>query len=118
VRKCDDYSSAQYSNERGRPWGSILASEGGLPGFLSRTSYSTLSVNAKSWPGNPISKHPISTDALIAGIGIEFGTRRRNKLAGVISQSTEVDIGNKLVFDVFVNEAIGYVLSALVLTGS
>lgn len=46
---------------------------------------------------------------LIAGIGVEFPTRRRNKFAGVISKlSRREDHNVEMVL--LVNEAIGYVI--------
>ncbi|KAJ7028575.1 hypothetical protein C8F04DRAFT_63101 [Mycena alexandri] len=96
-------------DDTGRPWGSILAGEDGRPGFIDASSYNTLSVDAKLWDGEPLvenSKLFKQDDSmLIAGIGIEFPTRRRNKFAGFISNLGQAD--GKLRLDLRVTQAIG-----------
>ncbi|KAJ7162199.1 hypothetical protein C8R46DRAFT_1353202 [Mycena filopes] len=96
-------------DDSGRPWSSILAAEDGRPGFITNPRYSTLRVQAKLWDGEPLLlnsklfKHDESM--LIAGIGIEFATRRRNKLAGFVSNLEQTD--GKTRLDLVVNQAIG-----------
>jgi len=94
----------------GRPWGSILAGKDGKPGFIKNPRYSVLSVKAKVWPGDPLletAKTFGDGDILIAGIGIEFLTRRRNKFAG---KMTRLERDNEMFsMDWTVNEAIGFV---------
>lgn len=93
-----------------RPWGSILAGPEGKRGFISSTKYSTLTVDAKVWQGDPLlltaelfgRKDPM----LAAGIGIELSTRRRNKFAGVVSQLQLR--GDRVHLQLSVNQAIGY----------
>ncbi len=92
----------------GRPWGSILAGPDGAPGFISSPKYTTLSFNIKVWDGDPFVSNVGESrddDMLMAGIGVEFSTRRRNKFAGKITKRK----GNRdgYHFEVHVNEAIG-----------
>ncbi|KAJ6507358.1 hypothetical protein C8R47DRAFT_1209265 [Mycena vitilis] len=93
----------------GRPWGSILAGENGEPGFIRVPRYSTLRLDAKLWNGEPFLENSKlfvqDQKMLVAGIGIEFGTRRRNKFAGYISHLEQED--GRINLDFFVNEAIG-----------
>ncbi|KAG5643726.1 hypothetical protein DXG03_009716 [Asterophora parasitica] len=93
----------------GRPWGSILAGREGKPGFVRNTRYSVLSVDAKVWPGEPLIEnakvYEEDGSMLVAGIGIEFPTRRRNKFAGEVKK-LERD-GDLFHLDLFVDEAIG-----------
>ncbi|KAF8999569.1 hypothetical protein BDZ89DRAFT_935827, partial [Hymenopellis radicata] len=89
----------------GRPWGSILAGTGER-GFVSYPRYTTLVAHAKIWEGDPINDIKFEEDgtALIAGIGVELSTRRRNKLAGKIMKIDKSDTCN---IEIMVNEAIG-----------
>ncbi|KAK7001291.1 putative PNPOx domain-containing protein [Favolaschia claudopus] len=99
-------------DESGRPWGSILAGKEGKPGFITRGSrYSTLRIDASLWDGEPLLENSKlfkkqDQTMLLAGIGIEFGTRRRNKFAGIVSQLNQED-ERRMQLDVSVNEAIG-----------
>ncbi|KAJ7049915.1 hypothetical protein C8F01DRAFT_1238127 [Mycena amicta] len=94
----------------GRPWGSVLA---GKQGFVRAPRYSVLSVNAELWDGEPLLQNSKlfedGKDMLVAGIGIELSTRRRNKFAGKITKlefQTELP-GNNMSLDLTVNQAIG-----------
>ncbi|KAF9474413.1 hypothetical protein BDN70DRAFT_884841 [Pholiota conissans] len=97
-------------DDEGRPWGSILAGGDGKPGFIRHPRYDTLSIEARLWKGDPFHKAVDITDyengsKLIAGIGVEVSTRRRNKFAGGI---TGVDVRDgDLSLQLVVNEAIG-----------
>ncbi|KAH7101469.1 hypothetical protein BKA62DRAFT_657195 [Auriculariales sp. MPI-PUGE-AT-0066] len=98
----------------GRPWGGILTGEKGLPGFIKlseRTPESLLKVSAKPWIGDPLAENLKSSSKdriLAAGIGVEWSTRRRNKLAGYIKAETvSWRKDGKVDFDLVVNEAIG-----------
>ncbi|KAJ7678677.1 hypothetical protein B0H17DRAFT_944209 [Mycena rosella] len=95
----------------GRPWGSILAGHDGQPGFIQTPRYSTLSVDVKLWDGEPLAENSKLFEGegsmLVAGIGIEFATRRRNKFAGAISRFKEVDSDGGIKLELRVNEAIG-----------
>ncbi|KAJ7252076.1 hypothetical protein B0H12DRAFT_622770 [Mycena haematopus] len=97
-------------DDGGRPWGSILASHDGKAGFIQSPRYSTLRIDATLWDGEPLIENSKlfgrqDQTMLVAGIGIEFGTRRRNKFAGFISQLKETD--RRLQLDLQVNESIG-----------
>lgn len=98
-------------DEEGRPWGSILAGKTGKPGFIQAPKYSLLSIAAELWDGEPLLENftlfERDEPMLIAGIGIEFPTRRRNKFAGVITRLTKEDY--RLQLELRVNEAIGYI---------
>ncbi|CAA7271302.1 unnamed protein product [Cyclocybe aegerita] len=92
----------------GRPWGSILAGKDGDLAFISHPRYNTLTMEAKLWDGEPFlqnAKNHEEDVMLIAGIGVELSTRRRNKFAGYITKlKIEGGIAN---IELFVNEAIG-----------
>ncbi|KAJ7592954.1 hypothetical protein C8J56DRAFT_779465 [Mycena floridula] len=97
-------------DEKGRPWGSILAGKDGEPGFISGAypPSHTLDINAKVWDGDPLLDTALlfeRDEMLVAGIGIEFATRRRNKLAGRITNL--VRDGTDFTLRLFVNEALG-----------
>ncbi|KAF7305798.1 putative PNPOx domain-containing protein [Mycena chlorophos] len=96
-------------DSEGRPWGSVLAAKGGKRGFVRATRYSTLSVDAELWDGDPLLENAEmfgkTKEMLVAGIGVELSTRRRNKFAGTIS-SLERN-GTSMSLDFVVNEAIG-----------
>ncbi|PFH49490.1 hypothetical protein AMATHDRAFT_76159 [Amanita thiersii Skay4041] len=98
----------------GRPWGSILAGEDGKLGFVSSPTFSTLVAKAKLWPGDPlmdiINSRTEGSDkeVLIAGIGVELSTRRRNKYAGKITKLHHIDKSSGLIhLELDVNQAIG-----------
>ena len=103
---------------RGRPWPSILASKDGRPGFVCSPDDQSLVVECRSWDGDPLVENLgawLHADAKqkdrynVAGIGIEFGTRRRNKFAGFVREAArrgELEFELKLT----VNQAIGCVL--------
>jgi len=100
----------------GRPWGSILAAEDGLPGpnFIRNARYTTLQIRAKLWEGEPFKEKSKlfqkgkEEKMLIAGIGLQFSTRRRNKLAGWVSrlEQQERDI---VEVELTVNQSLGWV---------
>ncbi|KAF8143089.1 hypothetical protein K438DRAFT_1945991 [Mycena galopus ATCC 62051] len=97
-------------DDGGRPWGSVLAGEDGKTGFIRVPRYSTLRIDAKLWDGEPLLQNSKlfgqrDQTMLIAGIGIEFGTRRRNKFAGFVSTLKQTNSSVQL--DLQVNEAIG-----------
>ncbi|KAG6851841.1 hypothetical protein C0991_005555, partial [Blastosporella zonata] len=93
----------------GRPWGSILAGSDGKPGFVRNTRYNTLSVDAKLWQGDPLLEnsdgYKSDESMLVAGIGVEYSTRRRNKFAGKVANLKRS--GNNIHLDLSVNEALG-----------
>ncbi|SJL04308.1 uncharacterized protein ARMOST_07671 [Armillaria ostoyae] len=83
--------------------------EGDLPPDHERPpKYTTLSFNVKVWDGDPFVNNVRESgddEMLMAGIGVEFSTRRRNKFAGKITKRKGHGDGYK--FEVHVNEAIG-----------
>lgn len=102
----------------GRPWGSIMTGADGKIGFVKSPDDQTLRMNVRLWDGEPfLSSIKAWTDPnkrkkasperfLIAGIGIEFPTRRRNKFAGQVQQ---VNALSDLDFEVsfHVTQALG-----------
>lgn len=93
---------------QGRPWGSLFAHHGER-GFIRSPSPTSLIMEISPPIGDPFIENSklleSSGDMLIAGIGIEFSTRRRNKFAGRVKSLTKKDESYRLVLDV--NEAIG-----------
>ncbi|KAF8548266.1 hypothetical protein OG21DRAFT_1449355 [Imleria badia] len=96
-------------DDRQRPWSSILAGPDGQPGFATSRHSGELTLSAHVWEGDPFPQNVAASSTrrpvLIAGIGIEFSTRRRNKFAGYI-ETLEND-GPILRIRSVVNEAIG-----------
>lgn len=103
-------------DEHGRPWASIMAGAGGKIGFVKSPNPESLSIIARLWEGDPLvdtftawtrsSGIQNSERFLIAGLGIEFSTRRRNKFAGRIEHIYREGNSN-IHFDIKVNEALG-----------
>lgn len=102
----------------GRPWAGIAAGKDGEIGFVQGPDLKTLVLRVRVWRGEPL--HELLSDwvngtvtegrELMAGLGIEFRTRRRNKFAGFIrdvfpEQSKE---GLDYILEMEVNEAVGY----------
>src|SRR6185369_2798666 len=63
-----------------RPWASVLA---GPRGFIAAPDATTLRVNALPAPGDPLSAN-LEVGAPLGFLGIEFATRRRNRLNGTV----------------------------------
>ena len=81
-----------HADAQGWPWASILFNE---PGFIHSPDNKTLSLNTQPVAGDPLA------DTLIPGtrlgiLGIELPTRRRNRLAAHIVESTDQTIGIKI----------------------
>ncbi|KAG6832531.1 hypothetical protein H0H92_000160 [Tricholoma furcatifolium] len=93
----------------GRPWGSILAGHDGNLGFVQNPHYSILSIRAKLWPGDPLSSNVVGykddNSMLVAGIGVEYPTRRRNKFAGKVTKLERN--GDDIRLELVVDEALG-----------
>lgn len=93
-----------------RPWTSIFAAADGEPGFVTSPSWDRLDMDVRLWDGEPFWENAKDFDGgrkmLMAGIGIELSTRRRNKFAGHISdvQQTGPDTFR---LKTIVNQAIG-----------
>lgn len=96
-------------DSQGRPWGSIL-SDGGTRGFITSPEDNMLIINFGVIDGDPIVENLASANEgkrLIAGLGIEFPTRRRNKFGGEITKAKRVNSSMELTLHV--NQALGYV---------
>ena len=105
---------------RGRPWSSILATKDGRLGFVYSPNDQTLVVECRAWDGGPqienigawleTEARPARRDRFnVAGIGIEFGTRRRNEFAGFLREAARKE-GLDFELKLSVNQAIGCVL--------
>ena len=96
-------------DKHGRPWGSILAGADGNSGFIRSPNETSLIADIESWDGDPLLKNIGDTSEkqhLIAGIGVEFPTRRRNKFAGKIEKIETTGKFSKRLH-IHVNQAIG-----------
>ncbi|KAJ5590220.1 hypothetical protein N7450_004192 [Penicillium hetheringtonii] len=103
-------------DQDGRPWASIMAGLGGEIGFVQSPSARELTITAQLWDGDPlldtatawVNPQDINHHErqLIAGLGIELSTRRRNKFAGKI-ESIQSLKNSIFRFAVNVNEALG-----------
>jgi hypothetical protein len=98
----------------GRPWSSILSGPGGEIGWVSSETYDQLTMRVRIWNGDPFkanaeyyTKHTDGSQRqmLIAGIGVQFSTRRRNKFAGSVKAIEEQ--GDLFDIRMTVNQAIG-----------
>lgn len=63
-----------------RPWASLLV---GRPGFVRAPDPHTLRIHARPLPGDPLAAQ-LRVGAPLAVLGIEFATRRRNRLNGTV----------------------------------
>ncbi|MEM7021993.1 MAG: pyridoxamine 5'-phosphate oxidase family protein [Pseudomonadota bacterium] len=68
-------------DERGRPWASLVAGE---PGFMSSPDPRRLEIGACPLPGDPL-HGTLREGADVGLLGIELGTRRRNRLTGNVA---------------------------------
>ncbi|QRW23296.1 oxidoreductase FAD/NAD(P)-binding protein [Rhizoctonia solani] len=91
----------------GRPWVSLIASKDGKVGFVQSPSEIELIINGDVWDGDPARKNlEKGKGKLVAGLGIEWATRRRNKFAGVI-RDVEWDENGKMRLDMKVTQTLG-----------
>jgi len=95
-----------------RPWGSILVGRDGKQGYIHHPKYDTLVIQAKLWEKDPFSRILDTWDEksgtnLLAGIGVELSTRRRNKFAGKIVRTERMDQEGSVDIEVVVNQALG-----------
>lgn len=84
-------------DDAGRPWASVLC---GAPGFMSSPHAALLRVAATPAPGDPLAR-TLGVGAPVGLLGLEFQTRRRNRLNGVIER---IDGAG---FDVRVRQSFG-----------
>ena len=66
----------------GRPWASVLA---GTPGFISAPDAQTLTLATRPHPADPLSGN-LSTGAPLGILGLDFATRRRNRMNGSVAE--------------------------------
>ncbi|CAB3748310.1 pyridoxamine 5'-phosphate oxidase [Burkholderia sp. MSh2] len=64
----------------GQPWATLRA---GAPGFVTSPDARTLRIAARALPGDPLAG-AWQAGAALGGLGIEFHTRRRNRVNGVV----------------------------------
>jgi predicted pyridoxine 5'-phosphate oxidase superfamily flavin-nucleotide-binding protein len=74
-----------HIDDRGRPWASILA---GQPGFVQTPDAHTLSINAPRIAGGPLARDT-APGARIAVLGIQYDSRRRNRVTGRITTADD-----------------------------
>lgn len=73
------------SDARGRPWASVLI---GRPGFLASPDPKRLDVHALPLAGDPLNLN-LREGATVGALGLEFHTRRRNRLNGKVELTTD-----------------------------
>lgn len=105
-------------DERKRPWVSMLTGEDDKIGWIKerRGHRSRLELNTRIWEADPLwqnlrlvhDQEGDRVESLIAGVGVEVSTRRRNKLAGKMVGVRMDDQTRRVTIDVEVNEATGY----------
>lgn len=80
----------------GQPWASMLF---GRPGFISSPDANTLNVHAKPTFGDPLTE-TLAADARLGFLGIDYATRRRNRLSGRVraTQSTGFTVAVEQAF--------------------
>ncbi|QRV82230.1 pyridoxamine 5'-phosphate oxidase family protein [Ceratobasidium sp. AG-Ba] len=88
-----------------RPWVSLLSSKEGTVGFVKSASEVELRIDADVWAGDPILRRGEGND-LLAGLGIEWSSRRRNKFAGRI-ENLRMGEDGRMIFALKVNQTIG-----------
>jgi predicted pyridoxine 5'-phosphate oxidase superfamily flavin-nucleotide-binding protein len=72
------------ADQNGHPWATTLS---GPPGFMNSADEKRLVINAWPDPGDPL-RSCIRDGAPVGGLGIEFSTRRRNRINGRIENCT------------------------------
>ncbi|WP_175997848.1 pyridoxamine 5'-phosphate oxidase family protein [Burkholderia stabilis] len=65
---------------QGQPWATLRA---GAPGFVASPDARTLRIAARALPGDPLDG-AWRPGAPLGGLGIEFDTRRRNRVNGIV----------------------------------
>jgi predicted pyridoxine 5'-phosphate oxidase superfamily flavin-nucleotide-binding protein len=84
-------------DNRGRPWASVLV---GRPGFISSTTPNRLKINTRLIDGDPL-KDGLSSGKQVGLLGIEYESRRRNRMNGKIAA---IDDG---AFEIEIDQAFG-----------
>ena len=68
-------------DESGRPWASVLV---GRPGFMNSPDPHTLEIHSRPLFGDPLNEN-LTQGVQLGLLGIEYATRRRNRLNGEVS---------------------------------
>ncbi len=68
-------------DESGRPWASVLV---GRPGFINSPDPHTLEIHSRPLFGDPLNEN-LTQGVQLGLLGIEYSTRRRNRLNGEVS---------------------------------
>jgi len=100
-------------DESGRPWGSVFAGKGGETGFVKSPDEGSMTMDLASWEGDPLlenlrNQKDEKGKMLVAGIGIELSTRRRNKFAGWIESSPIENGVTDVHLELHVNQSLGF----------
>ncbi|WP_085907861.1 2Fe-2S iron-sulfur cluster-binding protein [Kiloniella majae] len=72
-------------DQKGRPWASMVI---GQSGFITSPDRETLVIDNAPLPGDPLSEN-LEIGSPLGFLGIEFHTRRRNRLAGKVLGRTD-----------------------------
>ncbi|MBT5497602.1 MAG: flavin-nucleotide-binding protein [Alphaproteobacteria bacterium] len=78
-----------WQDDQGWPWATVLT---GAPGFLDASDGTVLRVNALPSKDDPLRKH-LTAGAKIGGLGLQFETRRRNRLNGAVGTVDDTGFG-------------------------
>jgi len=72
-------------DKSGRPWASVMV---GRPGFLNTPDSRTLTIQSRPAFGDPLNDN-LATGAQLGMLGIDYSTRRRNRLNGILTSIEE-----------------------------
>jgi len=72
-------------DKSGRPWASVLV---GRPGFIKSPDPRTLEIHTRPIFGDPLNDN-LARGVPVGALGIEFSTRRRNRLNGKVSSTRD-----------------------------
>lgn len=99
-------------DSEGRPWVSLLSSSAGTTGFITSPSAVELRIDADIWEGDPVTRNLsnlklqfLEGGPLVAGLGIEWASRRRNKFAGQLYEAKFT--GSHLYLGMRVTQTLG-----------
>lgn len=76
-------------DNEGRPWASVLVGE---PGFVRSPAKRALLICGKPIPGDQLAEN-LAVGARLGCLGLEFHTRRRNRMNGTVRRLTPDEIG-------------------------
>ncbi|VAW96149.1 probable iron-sulfur binding protein YPO1417 [hydrothermal vent metagenome] len=75
-------------DHEGHPWASVIT---GSPGFIHSLTANQLRLNAKFITGDPINSN-LKIGGQLGFLGVEFNTRRRNRMSGIITASNTKNV--------------------------